>query len=93
MGSGASSGACQAHEHVAVQRGTPAGAPLLACCLLHVNTFYVALQTVDIFSKDYLIIPIHDTLHWSLAIICHPGESTGGSKEMKSRGSLAWEIV
>lgn len=31
------------------------------------------MQSVDIFSKDYIIVPIHDTLHWSLAIICHPG--------------------
>ena len=28
---------------------------------------------VDIFSKDFLFIPIHDQLHWSLIIICHPG--------------------
>eukprot|EP00850_Spirogloea_muscicola_P008090 SM000042S15357 [mRNA] locus=s42:515254:520518:- [translate_table: standard] len=28
---------------------------------------------VDIFSKDYLFVPIHDELHWSLAIICFPG--------------------
>jgi Ulp1 family protease len=27
---------------------------------------------VDIFSKDFLFVPIHDALHWSLAIICHP---------------------
>jgi Ulp1 family protease len=29
-------------------------------------------QGVDIFSKDFLLVPIHDALHWSLAIICHP---------------------
>jgi Ulp1 family protease len=28
---------------------------------------------VDIFSKDYVFVPIHDHLHWSLMIICHPG--------------------
>ncbi|KAL0038051.1 hypothetical protein WJX79_000333 [Trebouxia sp. C0005] len=28
---------------------------------------------VDIFSKDFLLIPIHDALHWSLIIVCHPG--------------------
>jgi hypothetical protein len=28
---------------------------------------------VDIFSKDFLFVPIHDQLHWSLIIICHPG--------------------
>ena len=31
------------------------------------------LQGVDIFSKDFLLIPIHDALHWSLIIVCHPG--------------------
>eukprot|EP00878_Enallax_costatus_P018370 GHUV01019338.1.p1 GENE.GHUV01019338.1~~GHUV01019338.1.p1 ORF type:complete len:556 (+),score=211.78 GHUV01019338.1:276-1943(+) len=28
---------------------------------------------IDIFTKDYLFVPIHDLLHWSLVIICHPG--------------------
>ena len=28
---------------------------------------------MDIFEKDFLILPIHDHLHWSLVIICHPG--------------------
>lgn len=27
----------------------------------------------DIFSKDYLFIPVHMDLHWSLIIVCHPG--------------------
>lgn len=27
----------------------------------------------DMFSKDFLFIPIHDQLHWSLIIVCHPG--------------------
>lgn len=31
------------------------------------------MQGVDIFSKDFLFIPIHDALHWSLIIVCHPG--------------------
>lgn len=30
------------------------------------------LQGIDIFSKDYLFVPVHDALHWSLVIICHP---------------------
>jgi hypothetical protein len=30
------------------------------------------LQGVDVFAKDFLLVPIHDALHWSLAIICHP---------------------
>ena len=30
-------------------------------------------KNVDLFSKDFLFIPIHDQLHWSLVIVCHPG--------------------
>jgi len=28
---------------------------------------------VDIFSKDFLIIPINENSHWSLVIVCYPG--------------------
>ncbi|EFJ53251.1 hypothetical protein VOLCADRAFT_86350 [Volvox carteri f. nagariensis] len=28
---------------------------------------------VDLFSKDFIFVPIHGTLHWSLVLICHPG--------------------
>lgn len=30
-------------------------------------------EDVDIFSKDFLIVPICEHLHWYLAIICYPG--------------------
>lgn len=30
-------------------------------------------QNVDIFSKDFIIIPINEHAHWFLAIICFPG--------------------
>jgi Ulp1 family protease len=28
---------------------------------------------VDLFAQDYLLVPIHHSSHWSLAIICQPG--------------------
>ena len=28
------------------------------------------MQGVDIFSKAFVVIPIHDHLHWSLAVLC-----------------------
>ena len=28
---------------------------------------------VDVFSKKFLVVPIVEHLHWSLAIVCHPG--------------------
>jgi hypothetical protein len=38
---------------------------------------------VDLFAKDFLFVPIHDNLHWSLIIVCHPGaeprEAAGGA--------------
>ena len=44
--------------------------PLLAC-----------LQGVDIFSKDWLFVPIHDHLHWSLVLVAHPGVLPGTDPE------------
>ena len=32
---------------------------------------------VDIFSKDYLMIPVHSGLHWSLIVVCYPNEGEG----------------
>ncbi len=32
----------------------------------------VSCQGVDLFTKDFVFVPIHDALHWSLAIVCHP---------------------
>ncbi|KAE9595063.1 putative Ulp1 peptidase [Lupinus albus] len=31
-------------------------------------------RRVNLFEKDYIIIPINYSLHWSLIVICHPGE-------------------
>ncbi len=30
-------------------------------------------KRIDIFSKDFLLVPIHHALHWKLAIVCYPG--------------------
>jgi len=30
-------------------------------------------KNVDIFSKDFLVIPVNHKLHWTLAIVCFPG--------------------
>ncbi|CAF2107978.1 probable ubiquitin-like-specific protease 2B isoform X2 [Brassica napus] len=31
-------------------------------------------RKVDMFGKDYIFVPVNFSLHWSLIIICHPGE-------------------
>ncbi|XP_045813558.1 probable ubiquitin-like-specific protease 2B isoform X3 [Trifolium pratense] len=31
-------------------------------------------RKVNLFEKDYILIPINYSLHWSLIVICHPGE-------------------
>ncbi|KAJ4701455.1 putative Cysteine proteinases superfamily protein [Melia azedarach] len=31
-------------------------------------------RKVDLFGKDYIFIPVNFNLHWSLIIICHPGD-------------------
>ncbi|XP_020551252.1 probable ubiquitin-like-specific protease 2A isoform X2 [Sesamum indicum] len=31
-------------------------------------------RNVNIFEKDYVFIPVNFSLHWSLIVICHPGE-------------------
>ncbi|KAJ4832833.1 hypothetical protein Tsubulata_001914 [Turnera subulata] len=38
-------------------------------------------RKVDIFGKDYVFIPVNFNLHWSLLIICHPGEVAGMTDE------------
>ncbi|KAK7302577.1 hypothetical protein RJT34_13469 [Clitoria ternatea] len=33
-------------------------------------------RKVNLFEKDYILIPVNYSLHWSLIVICHPGEMT-----------------
>ncbi|PON37511.1 Ulp1 protease family, C-terminal catalytic domain containing protein [Parasponia andersonii] len=32
-------------------------------------------RKVNLFEKDYIFIPVNYSLHWSLLVICHPGEA------------------
>ncbi|KAG2502197.1 hypothetical protein HYH03_000684 [Edaphochlamys debaryana] len=32
-------------------------------------------KNMDLFSKDYVFVPIHGGLHWSLMLICHPANA------------------
>ena len=33
---------------------------------------------VDVFARDFLLIPVHDALHWSLVIVCYPWAVAAG---------------
>ncbi|CAN1189077.1 Probable ubiquitin-like-specific protease 2A [Linum perenne] len=35
---------------------------------------YKWTKKVNLFKKDYIFIPVNYSLHWSLIVICHPGE-------------------
>ena len=35
---------------------------------------------VDLFQYRFIFVPIHDYLHWSLAIICNPGSTAAPSE-------------
>ncbi|XP_035212424.1 sentrin-specific protease 6-like [Stegodyphus dumicola] len=45
----------------------------------HHNRVHRWTKHVDIFSKDFIIIPINQNRHWFLAIICFPGQVTTNS--------------
>ena len=59
-------------------------------------------KRVDIFSRDFLVVPINESTHWSVAIICYPAkffqppplqsttrEATGKATEGQKKGGGA----
>ena len=40
---------------------------------------------VDLMSRDFLVIPINDSLHWSVAIVCNPGALAKQRKEVNEK--------
>lgn len=39
----------------------------------------------DIFDKKYLFVPINDSCHWSIAVICNPGSAIIHKKKKPTR--------
>lgn len=35
-------------------------------------------QDVDLFGRDFIFVPVHEALHWSLMVVCHAGGYTAG---------------
>ncbi|KAL4332375.1 hypothetical protein GQ457_07G024180 [Hibiscus cannabinus] len=44
-------------------------------------------RKLDIFGKDYIFIPVNFNLHWSLIVMCHPGEVAGFKDEDLDKSS------
>ncbi|KAK6245762.1 Ulp1 protease family [Theobroma cacao] len=44
-------------------------------------------RKLDMFGKDYIFIPVNFNLHWSLIVICHPGEVAGFEDEDLNKSS------
>jgi len=42
-------------------------------------------KTVDIFTKDFLVVPVNYKLHWSLGIVCFPGAVLDDNKTAARR--------
>ncbi|KAM0868645.1 hypothetical protein ACQ4PT_041179 [Festuca glaucescens] len=46
-------------------------------------------RKINIFAKDFLFIPVNFSLHWSLIVICHPGEVvTSEDDEAEKHGKV-----
>lgn len=48
-------------------------------------------KNVNIFEKDFIVIPINENSHWFLAIICFPGLE--GWRAMSDRNKIIKEAV
>ncbi|KAM7253085.1 hypothetical protein ACFE04_025703 [Oxalis oulophora] len=44
-------------------------------------------RKVDIFGKDYVFIPVNFNLHWSLIVICHPGDVASSKNESPDKST------
>lgn len=62
---------CMPHSKISAQKRIAARAIFHDC----------AMQHVDIFDKDFIMVPIHYSQHWSLLIICHPGAVFSADKK------------
>jgi hypothetical protein len=51
------------------------------------------IKRVDIWNKDFLLIPIHDKRHWSLLVVCHPGLLLLGENNTKEEEDEAKDCI
>jgi hypothetical protein len=69
---------CRVHNASASARASDSSASFLTSSALSRCSGFAAVakwtKGVDIFSRDFLVVPINDSLHWSVAIICYPAK-------------------
>ncbi|KAG8194440.1 hypothetical protein JTE90_011049 [Oedothorax gibbosus] len=49
-------------------------------------------RNIDLFSKDFIIVPIYHESHWFLAVICHPSRVPDAPSEPKEQEHTAMDI-
>ncbi|KXZ45867.1 hypothetical protein GPECTOR_50g661 [Gonium pectorale] len=64
------------------ERARGMGAPLPTKAARNHERVKKWTKHVDLFSKDYIFLPVHDHLHWSLLLICHPGNMVANERYM-----------
>ncbi|XP_070568066.1 sentrin-specific protease 6-like isoform X2 [Ptychodera flava] len=47
---------------------------------------------VDLFEKDFIVVPINESAHWFLAIICFPGLAVGSPEQEGSKAKAKKEL-
>lgn len=52
-------------------------------------------KNVDVFARDFVFVPVHDDLHWSLLLICHPAAvvGVGAARDIAEAASAAGVAV
>ena len=50
-------------------------------------------RDVNIFEKDFVIVPINTAAHWYVAIICHPGAAGSGSSHGRETGIIVLDSL
>ena len=48
---------------------------------------------VKLFEKQYLFIPINETLHWLLAIVCFPADNAQNPENISKKGTSRSRVL
>ncbi|XP_051910502.1 sentrin-specific protease 7-like isoform X3 [Hippocampus zosterae] len=73
-------------KHLSRRRSYTEGAALVPDQYVRHQRVKTWTRHVDIFTKDFLFVPINEEAHWYLAVICFPGQD-GNHYEQRTSGS------